>query len=227
MTGPLYLERQRRSSKNWLVHRIHDAALEARLREHARGCLVDIGCGDKPYAPLAAPYVDRHIGLDHPGSGHGRGQVDLFALAYDTALAPDSIDTVLCTFVLEHLEDPARALAEMRRILKPGGTLILSAPQSWHVHEAPRDFYRYTRYGLQHLMEDAGLRVVEVTPLAGFAVTFLQEAVYVLERRGHGILRLPFAVLRRGFQRLGWMLHRWDRSYEFTWAYLAVAKKDA
>lgn len=225
MKVPLYKQRQHRSSRNWLVHRVHDEALEDRVARYARGIVLDVGCGGKPYAPLLAGHVDWHIGLDHPASGHETGQVDLFALAYDTALADESVDTVLCTFVLEHLEDPLRALQEIRRVLRPGGHLILSAPQSWHLHEAPRDFYRYTGYGLQYLLETSGLESLEVTPLSGFVVTFFQEASYVVRPAARGLGAIPRALAAAMFQRLGWWLHRWDRSTGYTWANMAVARK--
>jgi ubiquinone/menaquinone biosynthesis C-methylase UbiE len=225
VTEPLHQRRQHRSSINWLVHRIHDAALADRLARHARGTLLDVGCGEKPYAPLVAPYVDRHIGLDHPDTQHPTGAVDVYAVAYETGLADASMDTVLCTFVLEHLEEPGRALEEMARVLKPGGHLILSAPQYWHLHEEPRDFYRYTRHGLTHLLEAAGLDVVEVTPLAGFTVTFFQEAAYFVRPTERRLSWLPRKLAAAAFLRLGWWAHRWDRSYRYAWAHMAVARK--
>ena len=64
--------------------------------------------------------------------------------------------TMLLTQVLEHLPEPAVVLAELHRVMKPGGTLWLTAPLFYAEHERPYDFYRYTRYGLQHLLEGAG-----------------------------------------------------------------------
>jgi len=225
MTAPLLRQLQARSNISWLVHRIHDAALEDRLARFARGTLLDVGCGEKPYAPLTAPHVDRHIGLDHPATQHATGAVDLFAVAYETGLADASIDTVLCTSVLEHLEEPGRAVEEMARVLKPGGHLILSAPQYWHLHEAPRDFYRFTRHGLEHLLAGAGLDVLEVAPLAGFTVTFFQEAAYFVRPTERRWTWWPRKLAADAFLQLGWWAHRWDRSYRYAWAHLAVARK--
>lgn len=128
-----------RCSNNWLVHRIHDAALTAAINKYANGVLLDIGCGEKPYRTLTEGHVAAHLGLDHPGSLHSKQQVDIFGTAYETGVADDSVDTVLCTVVMEHLERPQDALDEMYRILKPGGHVILSAPLFWHLHEEPRD----------------------------------------------------------------------------------------
>src|SRR5688572_28647182 len=104
---------------NFLVNGILVDFLTAVAQPFARGVLVDIGCGEKPYRGVFAPYVERHLGVDiKPGNS---GAVDSIGDAYTTNLPDLSCDTVLCTQVLEHLEDPQRALLEMRRILRPGG----------------------------------------------------------------------------------------------------------
>lgn len=221
----MYSNRHSFDSQNWLVHRIHDAVFREVLQSYAMGVLLDIGCGEKPYRNLTGGLVSNHFGLDHPGSFHNITEVDIFANAHATGLANNSIDTILCTFVLEHLEDPQNAIKEIYRILKPGGYVILSAPLFWHLHEEPRDFYRYTQYGIKHLLSTACLEVVEVKPLAGFIVTFAQELVYFLIRVRRGPARYPVAALQWTVQALAYLLNYWDRSYEFTWAYIGVARK--
>ena len=222
---PAYLFKHRLSNHNWLVHRLHDTELRRAVCRFASGTLLDIGCGEKPYQSLTQGLVLAHLGLDHPGSLHSKQQVDIFGTAYETGLANNSVDTVLCTVVLEHLERPQDALHEMHRILKPGGHVILSAPLFWHLHEEPRDFYRYTKYGLAHLFTTAGFEIIEIKPLAGFVVTFAQELVYFLNYFRRGPLRLPISLAQSGIQLLAYGLNRWDRSSGFTWAYLVVAGK--
>lgn len=213
------------SHHNWLVHKIHDEALAKRLLKYASGILIDIGCGEKPYEILTKCIVREHIGLDYPGSLHDKESVNIFATAYETGLANDSVDTVLCTVVLEHLERPQNAINEMHRILKSGGYVLLSTPLIWHLHEEPRDFFRYTKYGLNHLFETAGFEIIEIKPLAGFIVTFTQEFVYFIDHFRRGIFKYPMILLQRSLQFVAYVLNRWDRSYKFTWAYLVVAKK--
>jgi SAM-dependent methyltransferase len=214
-----------RASINWLVRRIHDAALDVALHQYASGILLDVGCGIKPYQTMTKGLVAQHLGLDHPGSFHSKQQVDIFSTAYETGLADSSVDTVLCTVVLEHLERPQDAIHEMYRILKPGGHIILSAPLYWHLHEAPRDFYRYTKYGLSHLFTTSGFEIVEIRPLSGFVVTFSQELVYFINHLKRGPLRYPLMLLQTFIQTLAFWLNRWDRSHQFTWANLVVAQK--
>jgi len=189
--------------------------------------MVDIGCGEKPYAPLFAPYVKRHIGVDHADSYHCDEEVDVCANAYDTTLPDDFADTVLSTAVLEHLERPRDAMREIQRILRPGGHLILTAPLFWHLHEEPRDFFRYTSHGLKYLLEEAGLQPVEIKPLSGFIVTFCQAWCYFLRSSflNRRLFRLPTRFLVFCIQAFGYLTRRWDKSNTFTWMYLVIARK--
>lgn len=114
---------------------------------------------------------------------------------------------------MEHLERPQAAMCEMYRILKPNGHVILCAPLFWHLHEEPRDFYRYTRHGLANLFTTAGFDIVNIKPLAGFVVTFWQEWVYFLSYFCHGPLHLPVNMVQSVIQLLA---YGWDRSSSFT-----------
>src|SRR6516165_1683163 len=98
-----------RGAHNWLVNRLHDDAIRQALRVHAHGRLVDIGCGEKPYASVTKELKIEHIGVDHTGSPHGDQNVDIDATAYEIPVPDQSFDSALCTAVLEHLEEPERA----------------------------------------------------------------------------------------------------------------------
>jgi len=169
-------------NKNWLVYKISDKALTKAIQKYARGKLLDIGCGDKPYEDMTKFYITEHIGLDHENTLHDKSKIDLFGTAYNIHMEDEHFDTVLCTAVLEHLEDPDSAIKEANRVLKKGGYAIYTVPFFWHLHEEPRDFYRYTKYGLRYLFKKNGFEIVELKPLSGFWVTFGQELVYYLWR---------------------------------------------
>jgi SAM-dependent methyltransferase len=74
----------------------------------------------------------------------------------------DSYDVVLCTEVLEHIPRPEKLLTEAWRVLKRGGTFILSVPHLSRLHEEPFDYYRFTKHGLKFLIEQNGFSVLEV-----------------------------------------------------------------
>jgi SAM-dependent methyltransferase len=141
------------------------------------GLLVDVGCGGRPYESCVASAV-RYIGLDLTPTVGSRP--DCWARADAIPLADGVVDVVLCTQVIEHLPDPSACLSEMARILAPGGRLVVTAPQAWNLHEAPSDYFRFTRYGLETLCVRAGLEIVSLKPQGGFgALIGLSTLMYV------------------------------------------------
>ncbi len=77
---------------------------------------------------------------------------DLTALPFRDA----TFDAALHIVTIEHLPEPARALAKWRARSRPARLLLIAAPHEWEVHQAPHDYFRYTRYGLAYLLKQAG-----------------------------------------------------------------------
>jgi SAM-dependent methyltransferase len=213
--------------KNFLVHAILQSHLRGVAERHVRGDLIDIGCGRKPYARLLASFVRRHVGVDHPGSLHGKEGLDVLATAYALPVQEASFDSAFCTAVLEHLEEPEDAIRECRRVLKEGGVAVYSVPFIWHLHEEPRDFYRFSPHGLRYLFEKTGFQVLELTPLSGFWVTFGQLLVYNLHRLNRGPLRWLRVIDLLGLlvQGVAWILDRVDRTKRWSWMHVIVARR--
>lgn len=216
-----------RETKNILVNRIVERNLREMAARHLRGRLIDIGCGTKPYRELLASFVQEHVGVDHADSLHDRGNVDLTGTAYSIPAPDASFDSALCTAVLEHLEEPEQALRECRRVLKPGGVAIYAAPFIWHLHEEPRDFFRYSKFGLKHLFEKAGFEILEMRPLSGFWVTSGQMFVYYLYGFHRGPLRWIPIIPALGLliQGVSYALDRLHRADQWTWMYMLAARK--
>jgi len=150
--------------------RLYDQALCDALwaeRDRVRGVVIDLGCGMQPYRPWLGREAVRWVGLDLPSSASGRPTADVFASAGGAPVRGASADCVLSTQVIEHMPRPWTLFTEAARILKPGGTLLVSAPQAQWLHEEPHDYWRYTRYGLLQLATDAGLAPVRVVPFGG------------------------------------------------------------
>jgi SAM-dependent methyltransferase len=140
----------------------------AKAAPRARGRLLDVGCGDKPYEHTFRPYVTEYVGIEHEGvfpktnASAGERRPDLYYDGNRLPFEDGSFDTVLSIQVLEHTPHPQPLLNEMGRVLRPDGLLILSAPFSARLHEEPYDFFRYTPHGLRAMCSEAGLEVTEV-----------------------------------------------------------------
>jgi SAM-dependent methyltransferase len=132
---------------------------------HARGRMLDIGCGNKPYQSMFAPRISEHLGCDVVQSDEHR--VDILCPATAIPLPDDAFNTVLCTQVIEHVGDHKGVIKEAFRLLKDDGVLILSAPMYWPLHEEPYDFFRFTKYGLDYLLSEVGFIRVETIPNGG------------------------------------------------------------
>lgn len=211
-------------SKNWLVWRI--------LRRHvasvvhlAAGRAIDIGCGEQPLKALFRDRVEGIVGFDHPGTLHPDEQVQVFGTALDLPFRQDTFGTAISFQVLEHVPEPFEMIREAFRVLRPGGHLILTAPLIWNVHEPPHDYFRFTRYGLEHLLRKAGFEVVEVRPMAGYFVTAGARFCYFLahfDRWGLQVIIKPLYLL---VQTAVMVLDRIYCDTTETWNYLAVARK--
>lgn len=142
----------------------------ARHAPMLRGTVLDVGSGRyRRYQHLCTGATEYRT-LDHDPAGGP----DIVGSAEHIPLPDASVDGVLCTQVLEHLPHPWLAIAEMYRVLRPGGRIVLTAPQTNELHEEPHDYFRYTNYGLRRLFEDAGFVVEAIEQRGKYHATLMQ-----------------------------------------------------
>ena len=141
------------------------AEAEAAARRHPGGYRVlDVGCGVKPYYPFFADTASEYVGVDSAGDA----AADLEGNAERLPVGDAGYDLVLCTQVLEHSADPARAVRELRRVVAPGGRVLASTHGVQAYHPAPLDLWRWTHAGLERLFRENGdWTSVVVTPGSG------------------------------------------------------------
>jgi hypothetical protein len=191
------------SSATWLVRSSLAEWLQREaLSSHAasgRLRVLDVGCGVKPYYPYFAPYADSYVGVDvveNPAA-------DLLGSVEALPVEDDSFDVVLCTQVLEHCDDPSRAVAELRRVTAPGGRVLASTHGVQVYHPSPQDYWRWTHEGLRRLFAENGAwDSLEVQPAGGTAsclAMLLSTFVEIGCRRAHmaRLARGPVWALNR------------------------------
>ena len=144
--------------------------------------LLDLGAGTAPYAPVYENYFPATVTVDVPDSPHDVSGVDVTATAEALPFESESFDLVLCTEVLEHCRKPEDVLAEIARVLKPDGFLFLTTPLMVGLHEQPRDFYRFTPFGLEYLAMSAGLTTKYVHTKGGYGAVLMLLLQYPMTK---------------------------------------------
>ena len=181
-----------RTSVQYAVRKPLLAWLDA---QDVRGLRVlDVGCGDRPYEKLLGDAAEI-VGFDVPGNPYADLHGSIDAIPVEDA----SFDVVLCLQVLEHVPDPPAAVRELRRVVKPGGRVLLSTHGVYPFHPNPTDYWRWTHDGLAHLFRtNAEWASVTVRPGAGTAATVAMLVAHTLDllfkRARMRVLGVPFVV---------------------------------
>jgi len=193
----------------------------------ARGKLVDYGCGNKPYQSFF-PAVDQYVGVDVEQNNLGNVEVAL-GIGDPLPMGSESVDTVLSTQVLEHVPDPTRYLNEAARVLKRGGRLILTCPGAYMLHEEPRDYFRYTEYGLKYLIETCGLKIVRIDTAGGawrlIGQTYLNHRTFSPKMKIPILSNIFFFLNVIVVNAVASLLDNWNTNTKDTVNYMVVAEK--
>lgn len=182
------------------------------LLPRVEGTLVDVGAGAQPFRDLLSPTV-RYIAVDVDEAEQRFGYRTAGTRYFHGDVLPVESgegDTVLCTETLEHVRGTAQFLSELRRVLAPGGLLVLTVPFAARWHFVPQDFWRFTPSGLEHLLTGAGFRDVRVYARGGalavacykvLGLIFLmlagggRQGIVAWLSRGLGVALLPVGAL--------------------------------
>jgi SAM-dependent methyltransferase len=177
--------------RNYLISKMTRERLDPFIAAHASSAYtLDIGCANSPYAQ----FFPNRIGFDvAPGAG-----VDVVGDAHLLPFPDETFEQILCTEVLEHLHTPQKALDEMRRVLKREGRIILTTRFIFPLHDVPGDYFRYTKYGLQHLLREWEVETLEeeTDTVQTFSV-LLQRLAFQTEVRGGRFTKTVLLFLAR------------------------------
>jgi ubiquinone/menaquinone biosynthesis C-methylase UbiE len=147
--------------------------------DYINGKTLDLGCGYGKYKEIIKTKAIEYVSLDKYNINAA-----IKADIHNTKLDDNSFDTIICTQVFEHIPDPFAAIKEIKRILKPGGVAIVTAPFSYPYHLDPKDYFRYTEQGLSSLFRNNDFEIVKNGKYGGvlaiigsfFKEKFLREA---------------------------------------------------
>ncbi|MEP3050495.1 MAG: class I SAM-dependent methyltransferase [Erythrobacter sp.] len=199
---------------------------EAITERAAQGLTLDAGSGRGGWASVIARNGERESVDIAP---RGDEEVTWVADLQDMPQVPTArYDSVVCHQVLEHVPHPHQAIAELLRVMKPGGLAAISVPHLSRLHELPHDYTRFTPNGLKLALEDAGFEVIELNHFGGLAcfihhqLATIGSAIFnVLPFGGKvfSVLNAPFSYLAQGFDA------RTDRKGLLANGVIALARK--
>lgn len=176
----------------------------SRIAPELQGLVLDIGCGHRPFDEWYSG-ARRLVSVDYTTTSVVFKGLPPDAWAEGTALpfGDGVFDNATCWEVIEHLPNPEELLQEARRVLKPGGRLLLSTPLTWPLHGMPHDYYRWTMNGLRVFAEKNGFFVRDIFPTNGFILVtgqFLSLCLVEHIARGNRIVEF---LLRPFFGTIG------------------------
>lgn len=168
-------KRQLELLPNWLSKRIEVNRYETLcLLEQAQeqippgARVLDAGSGEGQYKPYFTHTQYTGIDLAVGDTAWDYTGLDVVGDLRRLPFGENCFDAAVCIQTLEHVNEPMMVTNEIGRVLKPGGRYYLSAPMAWHQHQKPHDYFRYTSFGFKYLLENSGMKVIEMRPMGGY-----------------------------------------------------------
>ncbi len=173
---------------------------------HAKGELLDVGCGESPFYPLFLQRINSYVKTDILTSPV---KPDIYSEIIALPFKAESFDTILCTHVLEHVFEPFCAFNEMKRVLRCGGVIIIGTPLIYWIHEAPVDYFRYTRYFYLKVAKIYDFEILYLKEIGGIMnvlVDMLSKGIILVSLKGkylNFLKHISFLV-----QDIGWVIDK-------------------
>jgi SAM-dependent methyltransferase len=198
------------------------------INRYIYGKVIDLGCGDMPFKEFLINKVTVYNSLDLWPQVEGVtfvGDIEDMNM-----IDKDAYDSAICLDVLEHVPNPKQAIKEMHRILKPSGILLISVPHLSRLHFIPYDYFRFTLYGLTHLLRSIGFDVIEIQAKGGILCFLGHQMAIIIIASSWG---LPFLIRQIVFSIVKYCItipcYKLDQiidpNHLFALGYVAVARK--
>lgn len=161
-------------------------------RFQSKGKILDIGCATGQFLHYMAARGWSSTGIEPDDQTRARAIAEyglqVFPERELNAFTPGSFDVITMWHVLEHVSDLNGRIEQIKKLLKPGGTLIVAVPNCeahdavtygafWAGYDLPRHLYHFTQTDMKWLMEKSGLQIIEIIPMRfdAFYVSLLSE----------------------------------------------------
>jgi SAM-dependent methyltransferase len=215
-------------------HILHfEAAIDDALAEFAREVrpgdrVLDAGSGEGRHARFFAQawYCGVDLAVGDPAWNY-RG-LDALADLQALPFRDGAFDACINIVTLEHVREPHCVMRELARALHADGRLLLVVPHEWEVHQAPHDYFRYTRHGVQYLLEQAGFERIEIRAVGGYFRLLSRRLLNGLRFFTGGMRWIAFlpAALLLGVPAMALPFFDFlDREQNFTLGYICTAKR--
>jgi len=147
--------------------------------------ILDVGCGEKPYR-LYFPNAIYYVGIDKRSVS-----ADVNGVGEYMPFRSKIFDTVICTQMLEHVENPIKVLEELNRVMTGDGVLILSTHGFWIEGHERTDYWRWTLQGLYKIFKESGFNVIWSNSMGSFPSFFQFVSLFIPSN----LIGKPFQVL--------------------------------
>jgi len=184
-------------------------------KNYITGKTLNVGSGTKPYRYLNP----NMICIDKFDYNPSNSKIDLDIKADITKTFPlkdSSIDSVICTDVLEHITNPQKVIDEIHKTLKPNGNLILSTPFLYKFHPDPKDYRRLTKDGLQLLLANK-FKILKFIPIGSKSWLIL----YILSQQK----QIPRFIIKLLYPFINWFSRFEKHKLDWALGFFVVAKK--
>jgi SAM-dependent methyltransferase len=195
--------------------------------------IIDVGAGELRYKNYFShcKYVSQDLCVGN--NDWDFNEIDIKSSIYNIPVEDKSFNYVLCTQVLEHLDNPDLAFKEFYRILKDDGKIFLTAPLGQSEHQTPYDFFRFTKYGLEILGKRNNFELVYIKPSGGIFInmeSIIWESInMILPFKKISIIRYFYYILFFPFKLLSGIIFLFfdlfDFNKNYTNNYLCIFKK--
>jgi len=211
-------------------HILHfEAAIEDSIQDFAAELpagarVLDAGAGERVHARYFSRQRYTAVDLAVGDAAWDYGKLDAVADLTALPFPGGCFDACINIVTLEHVREPGCALQEMARTLASGGKLLIIIPHEWEVHQAPHDYYRYTRHGVEYLLAKAGFDRISVQPAGGYFRLLARRLFNGLQFFPGpwffvaAVFLVPPALILPWFDSL-------DRERNFTLGYICTARK--